>query len=374
MSDPQISLFYEILGWMPAWSATILLVAMGAIFAIVAHAIAIRVFTTLFSQRAIYVQTLVRRTRLLTCAIAVFIAASLAIQMAPLSDESLSVISSILGACLIVIIGWSVLVATHIAADIYMARFELDVADNLLARKHVTQLRILRRVADTLVVLLTLGAGLMSFESVRQYGISVFASAGAAGLVLGFAARPVLENLIAGIQIAITQPIRIDDAVVVEGEWGWIEEINGTYVVIRIWDWRRLIVPLSYFIQNPFTNWTRESASIIGTVYLYTDYNLPVDELREHLNEVAKSSPLWDGKVVNLQVTDAGDRSIEIRALVSAATSPQAWDLRCYVREKLVSYLRERHPDSLPQVRSRYLDEENLNGKRRVDGVVADEA
>ena len=181
---------------------------------------------------------------------------------------------------------------------------------------------------------------------------SPFASAGAAGLVLGFAARPVLENLIAGIQIAVTQPIRIDDAVVIEGEWGWIEEITGTYVVIRIWDWRRLIVPLSYFIQKPFTNWTRETASIIGTVFLHADYTLPVDALRGYLTEIVKKMPLWDGKVAVIQVTDATDRTIEIRALVSARTSPEAWDLRCDVRERLVSWIRDTHPDSLPQVRS----------------------
>ncbi|MDO9126240.1 MAG: mechanosensitive ion channel, partial [Parvibaculum sp.] len=337
MSDRQFALFYEMFGWMPAWSATALLLAMAIVIAVVVHTIAVRVLLATFSRRAVYVQTLLRRTRLLTRVVVIFIVCSVVVQAAPLSDSGLSLLSAILGACLVVILGWTVLMATHIAADVYLARFRIDVADNLMARKHVTQIRILRRAADTLIVMLTLGAVLMSFESVRQYGVSIFASAGAAGLVLGFAARPVLENLIAGIQIAVTQPIRIDDAVVVEGEWGWIEEITGTYVVIRIWDWRRLIVPLSYFIQNPFTNWTRESASIIGTVFLHADYKLPVDELRGYLTEVAKSSPLWDGKVVNLQVTDATNRTIEIRALVSAATSPQAWDLRCHVREKLIA-------------------------------------
>ncbi len=373
MSDRQFALFYEVFGWMPAWIATLLLLAIAIVFAVVLHAIAMRVLFAAFSRRAVYVQTLLQRTRMLTRVVGIFIVCSVVVQAAPLSDSDLSLLSAILGACLVIILGWTVLMATHIAADVYLARFQIDVADNLMARKHVTQIRILRRAADTLIVMLTVGAVLMSFESVRQYGVSIFASAGAAGLVLGFAARPVLENLIAGIQIAVTQPIRIDDAVVVEGEWGWIEEITGTYVVIRIWDWRRLIVPLSYFIQNPFTNWTRESASIIGTVFLHADYKLPVDELRDYLNEVAKSSPLWDGKVVNLQVTDATNRTIEIRALVSAATSPQAWDLRCYVREKLIAYLREHHPDSLPQLRGISLDDDRTHRGNPASGVAADE-
>lgn len=357
---------------MPAWTSTLLLVVLAAVAACAVHWLALRLLTAAFSRRAVYIQAFLRRTRMLTRAVAVFIAATLVIQAAPLSESTLSTLSSILGACLVVIAGWTAIIGAHIASEVYLSRFQIDVSDNLLARKHVTQIRILRRVGDTLIVMLTLGAALMSFESVRQYGVSIFASAGAAGLVLGFAARPVLENLIAGIQIAITQPIRIDDAVVIEGEWGWIEEITGTYVVIRIWDWRRLIVPLSYFIQNPFTNWTRESASIIGTVFVRADYTLDVDEFRAYLTEVAKASPLWDGKVVNMQVTNADDRAMEIRALVSARTSPEAWDLRCDVREKLVAYIRDRHPESLPQVRSTAM---NADRSRDPDagGIAADE-
>ena len=337
---------------MPAWAATLLLLALAAAVAVVLHGIAIGLLTAAFSRHAVYMQTVVRRTRALTRVIVVFILCVLVVQAAPLDGGTLSLLSSVLGVCLFAIAGWTAVSAVHIVSDLYLSRFRIDVEDNLNARKQVTQVRILRRVADTMIVLLALGAGLMTFESVRQYGVSIFASAGAAGLVLGFAARPVLENLIAGIQIAVTQPIRIDDAVVIEGEWGWIEEITGTYVVIRIWDWRRLIVPLSYFIQNPFTNWTRETASIIGTVFLHADYTLPVDDLRNHLQEIVKDMPLWDGKVSVIQVTDATARTIEIRALVSARTSPEAWDLRCDVRERLVAWIRETHPESLPQVRS----------------------
>ena len=168
----------------------------------------------------------------------------------------------------------------------------------------------------------------------------------------GLAARPLLSSLIAGVQIAMTQPIRIDDAVVVENEWGWIEEITSTYVVIKLWDWRRLIVPLSYFIEKPFQNWTREGAAIIGSVFLYVDYAVPVDRVREKLSEIVKASRLWDGRVVNLQVSDAKDHAIELRALVSARTSPLAWDLRCEVREKLIAFLRDEYPQALPRQRA----------------------
>ncbi|MEP2829228.1 mechanosensitive ion channel domain-containing protein [Parvibaculum sp.] len=365
---------FGVVDWMPDWAVTLTLLVGAAAVALLVHGIAIRLLIGAFSRRAIYVQTFLRRTRSLTRAIVLFIACTLVLQAAPLSEGTLSAWSSVLGALLCAIVGWTAISTVHIVSDVYLARFRIDVADNLQARKHVTQIRILRRVADTLIVLLALGAGLMTFEPVRQYGVSIFASAGAAGLILGLAARPVLENLIAGIQIAITQPIRIDDAVVVEGEWGWIEEITGTYVVIRIWDWRRLIVPLSYFIQNPFTNWTRETASIIGTVFLHADYTLPVEELRACLGEFVKDEPLWDGKVAVVQVTDANDRTIEIRALVSARTSPDAWDLRCNIREKLIAWIRDNHPDCLPQVRSVPIKGAGAPISGEVDDILAEDA
>ena len=187
------------------------------------------------------------------------------------------------------LIGWAAIVALNIAADLYLRRFRLDTDDNLLARKHNTQVRVLLRTVDVLVVIVTFGAALMTFEPVRQYGVSLFASAGVAGIVAGLAARPVLTNLFAGVQLAMTQPIRIDDAVIVEGEWGTIEEITSTYVVVRIWDLRRMIVPLSYFIEKPFQNWTRESSALIGVAMFYLDYRAPVGVIREKLNEIASS-------------------------------------------------------------------------------------
>jgi small-conductance mechanosensitive channel len=204
---------------------------------------------------------------------------------------------------------------------------------------------------------------LMTFPSIRNVGISLFASAGVAGLAIGMAARPMLSNIIAGIQIALTVPISIDDVVIVEGEWGWIEEIGSTYVVVRIWDLRRLVVPLSYFIEKPFENWTRRTADILGTVFVYTDYTVPVDEVRQELLRVLKTSDLWDGKTWGLQVTNASERSVELRALMSSANSSASWDLRCYVRERLIKFLQERYPQSLPRLRAELGEGTRIPGK-----------
>ncbi|WP_322889677.1 MULTISPECIES: mechanosensitive ion channel family protein [unclassified Yoonia] len=252
---------------------------------------------------------------------------------------------------LIVLIGWTILLLTNLYSERSVLRYRFDTDDNLAARKYVTQVRVLRRVIDIVVVILTAGAVLLTFESVRQYGVSLFASAGAAGLVLGFAARPVLANLIAGVQIALTQPIRLEDVVIVEGEWGWVEEISATYVVVRIWDWRRMVVPLSYFIEQPFQNWTRETASIIGAVTWHLDYTVPVAQVRTKLEELVKASTYWDGNVVNLQVTEAESTTLTLRGLMSARTSSLAWDLRCEIREKLIAWLQAEYPQALPRMR-----------------------
>ncbi len=227
----------------------------------------------------------------------------------------------------------------------------VDVKDNLAARRVHTQVAVLERTGEVLLVLLGVGFALMTFPRVRELGTGLLASAGVAGLVVGFAARPVLENLIAGIQLAITQPIRIDDVVIVCGEWGRVEEITTTYVVVRIWDERRLVVPFATFIHEPFQNWTRRSAEILGTVFLHADYAVPVDEVRSALEGIVRDSPLWDGRVCNLQVTDAGEHSVQLRALVSAADAGQAWDLRVHVREKLLAWLQREHPGALPRAR-----------------------
>jgi small-conductance mechanosensitive channel len=228
----------------------------------------------------------------------------------------------------------------------------LDTENNLHARRIHTQARVLARSVMVVIVIIGFGGALMTFPSVRQIGASLLASAGVAGLVAGIAARPVLGNLIAGLQIALSQPIRLDDVVVIQGEWGRIEEITGTYVSIRIWDQRRLIVPLQWFIENPFTNWTRNSSQIIGTVFFYVDYRMPLAPLREELQRILEHAPEWDGRVQVLQVTDATERSMQLRVLVSSFDSGLNWDLRCRVREGLLNFAQATYPHYLPRTRA----------------------
>ncbi|MDE3155612.1 MAG: mechanosensitive ion channel [Acidobacteriota bacterium] len=247
---------------------------------------------------------------------------------------------------------WLSIALTEVFQDLVAARYVLTTSDNLAARKVQTQVQVLRRVLVFIILIVGLSVGLMTFPAVRQFGATLFASAGLAGLVVGMAARPALANLLAGLQIAMTEPIRIDDVVIVEGEWGRIEEITTTYVVVRIWDLRRLIVPLSYFIEHPFQNWTRQTADLLGTVMIYADYTVPVDEVRQELHRILAGSADWDRKVWGLQVTDTTDRTIALRALMSAADSGKAWDLRCLVRERLIAFLQANYPHCLPRARA----------------------
>jgi small-conductance mechanosensitive channel len=229
----------------------------------------------------------------------------------------------------------------------------LDIEDNLQARRIQTQVRVLVRCLNVLVLLFGTGLILMSFPPVRQIGTSLLASAGLAGLAAGFAAKPVLGNLIAGLQIAISQPIRLDDVVIVEGEWGRIEEISGTYVVVKIWDERRMVIPLQYFIEKPFQNWTRSTSSLIGSVFLWVDYSLPLEELRAETERICKDIPhLWDGRVCVLQVTDTTDRAMQLRVLLSSVDSSRSWDARCHMRERLISFVAKQYPQCLPQLRA----------------------
>ena len=186
----------------------------------------------------------------------------------------------------------------------------------------------------------------------RRLGTGLLTGVGVGGIIIGFAAQKSLGNLLAGFQIAFTQPIRIDDVLVVEGEWGRVEEITLTYVVLNIWDQRKLILPINYFIEKPFQNWTRTGAEILGTAFFYMDYTIPVDQLRTEFERLLSLSPLWDKRAQALQVTNTSERTIEVRTLMSAATSGAAFDLRCYIRENLIKYVREHHPDSLPKTRA----------------------
>ncbi len=251
----------------------------------------------------------------------------------------------------IVAMTWIVIAILKISKHIIIQNYDVTQADNLRARKIYTQFNILERIAIFIIIIIALGFVLMSFEEIREIGISVFASAGVAGIIIGFSAQKFIGTILAGIQIAIAQPIKLDDVVIVEGEWGRIEEITLTYVVVKIWDKRRLIVPTPYFIENPFQNWTKTSADILGTVFLYTDYDVPFNKLREELTRILENTPLWDRQVNVLQVTDSKAEYVEIRALMSAKDSPTAWDLRVHVREHLIAYLQQNYPQSIARTR-----------------------
>jgi small-conductance mechanosensitive channel len=253
---------------------------------------------------------------------------------------------------LIALVAWLLIRMTYVMEDYVTGRFDIGARDNLKARKIYTQLRVLKRIVIIAVSILAFGTMLMTFDKVRQLGTTILASAGVLGIVVGMAAQRTIATFIAGIQIAITQPIRVDDVVIVENEWGRIEEITLTYVVVRIWDLRRLIVPITYFIEKPFQNWTRISADILGTVFIYTDYTVPVDAIREQLQKILNESEHWDKKVCVLQVTNATDRTMELRALMSAADASIAWTLRCEVREKLIEFIKTKYPQALPRTRA----------------------
>jgi small-conductance mechanosensitive channel len=253
---------------------------------------------------------------------------------------------------LIILFAWLVIGAIRAGEELIRERFPVDVRDNLQARKVHTQTEVVRKILVVIVAVIALSGILMTFEPLREIGTGILASAGLAGLIIGLAAQRTLGNLLAGIQIALTQPIRLDDVVVVEGEWGRIEEITLTYVVVRIWDLRRLVLPISWFIENPFQNWTRTSADILGTVIFFADYTIPVDKVREELEAIVKDNPLWDGKVCGLSVVGATERSLELRCLMSAKDSGSAWDLRCEVREKLLAWIQKEYPEALPRLRA----------------------
>jgi len=247
--------------------------------------------------------------------------------------------------------GWLLIGGFKIAREKILAHYNVKAKNNLAARRVHTQINVIDSIVVIVIILVTVSVILMTFDRVRQIGASILASAGIIGVVLGFAAQKTLGNLIAGIQIAFAQPIRLDDAVVVEGEWGWIEEITLTYVVVRIWDLRRLIVPISYFIEKHFQNWTRMSADLIGSVFLYADYTVPIDKIREELTRILNNSLYWDKKVNVLQVTNIAEATVELRALMSAADSPTTWNLRCEVREKLLLFMQKNFSNSLPKTR-----------------------
>jgi small-conductance mechanosensitive channel len=247
---------------------------------------------------------------------------------------------------------WTAIRAIAGFAEAVVRAHPVNITDNLAARRLRTQAHVLARVVMMVVIIIGIASALMLFPSVRQIGAGLLASAGIAGIAAGVAARPVLSNLIAGLQLALSQPIRLDDVVIIEGEWGRVEEITSTYVVVKIWDERRMVVPLQWIIENPFQNWTRTSAELLGTVLLWVDFRVPLAPLRAELERLCQGAPEWDRRLALLQVVDASERAMQVRALVSAVDSGKAWDLRCRVREGLIEYLQRHHPEGLPRIRA----------------------
>jgi small-conductance mechanosensitive channel len=336
----------------PPWAVSIIVLVVATAVAWIIHAATLAILNLLLGTRRRYLRSVLDQTRNPIRLGLLLIAMAIALQTAPLGTDTRAFVSRLLGLGIICLIGWVAMTALRIAASLYLLRFQVETANNLMARKHVTQVRVLQRIAEIVIVLVTLGFALMTFSEVREFGVTLFASAGVAGIVAGLAARPVMSNFLAGVQIAMTQPIRIDDAVIVENEWGNVEEITFSYVVLRLWDLRRMVVPISYFIEKPFQNWTLTGGELVGSVMLYVDHTTPVDAVRRKLTEIVSQSKLWNGKVVNLQVTDCKETTIELRALVSGNNSGAVSDLRAEVREKLIEFLQREHPHALPRRRN----------------------
>ncbi|HEX3662747.1 MAG TPA: mechanosensitive ion channel domain-containing protein [Acidobacteriaceae bacterium] len=290
----------------------------------------------------------------------------------PLPHTPMVVLEHIVGIGLIAAFAWLVILLVDVTSDVITGRYRIDVADNLMARRIQTQFQLLHRVVVTLVIVIAVAISLMTFQAIQHLGDSILASAGVASLVVGLAMKGTLSNLVAGVQIAFTQPFRIEDAVVIEGNWGWIEEIGTMYVTVRIWDLTRLVVPLSWFLENSFQNWTRTNAELLGHCYIYVDYTVPVEPLRAELKRICESTKLWMGKVCVLQVSDLFQKEMQLRALMDARNSGDAWDLRCYVREHLIDFIQKNYPGGLPRYRGevdmRAEDGAGAHGKPELPG------
>jgi small-conductance mechanosensitive channel len=287
--------------------------------------------------------------------IVVVVAIILGLPLLHLPAQYMQVISKLTSIMLIVAVAALLFRAVDIWQRVLLSRFDITAADNLRARQVYTRFHVISRVIYVTIGLFAVAAVLMLFQEVRHVGTSLLASAGIVGIIGGLAAQKTLANVIAGFQIALAQPVREDDVVVVEGEWGRVEEITLTYVIVHIWDDRRLVLPLSYFIEKPFQSWTRTSAAITGSVLLWVDYSFPVEEARKALKEIIEKSPLWDRRFWNLQVSDASEKTIQLRVLATSADSSKSWDLRCEIREKLITFIQQHHPEGLPRLRAEVL-------------------
>jgi small-conductance mechanosensitive channel len=335
--------------------ATIIAIGGSALFGIAIYYLFIKVLGSFSNKsKGILFKSLIKNLRAPLMVLLPLIALNVTQGYIHLPANILDAIGHMLSIALTITIAWLIARFTFVIEDIILNSYKIDVKDNLQARKIHTQLQFFKKAVAIVISVIALAVILMSFEKVRQLGTAILASAGVIGIIIGFAAQRSLSTLLAGLQIAITQPFRIDDVVIVEGEWGRIEEITLTYVVVRIWDLRRLVLPISYFLEKPFQNWTRESADLLGTVFIYTDYTIPVQKVREELHRILQESDQWDGKVWNLQITNMTERAVELRALLSARDASTAWNLRCEVREKLLNFIQSKYPGALPKVRAEF--------------------
>lgn len=299
-----------------------------------------------------FIAALLRHLRVPTRVMVILAAGAAILTLAPISGTAREIVFHSAELAAIAAVGWLFIALAKSVSRLIEHRYASGGEDTLLARRIRTQTQVIQRIVNIGIILVTIAVMLMTFPSVRQIGASMLASAGIAGLVAGIAARSTFASLIAGLQVALTQPIRLEDSVVVEGEWGWIEEIGTTYVVVRLWDLRRLIVPLTYFIEKPFQNWTRTTSDLLGTAMIYADYTVPVEEVRQELRRILEETPLWDRRTWGLQVTDLSDSTVQMRALMSASNASRAFDLRCHVRERLVHFLQDKYPQCLPTRRA----------------------
>jgi len=360
MQDITITLTNALGRWQslwPSWLVNIAFLAVASLLLLFLHSLLISTLRLALRGRlAEFGRKLLHRIGPPTRLGLLVLGLGIVLQALPERGASYNLIERGLLFGFIIFLGWSAITIVNTASEIYLRRALRGSEDSVLSRKLLTQVRLLRRTLVFGLGFVTLAAILMTIPSVRQYGVSLFASAGVAGLAVGLAARPLLSNLIAGVQLAIAQPIRLGDEVLLEGEFGTVEEIQTTYVVIRLWDWRRMVVPLSYFMEKPFQNWTRQSTSILGSVFWYVDYATPIEEVRAKFMEILKSSKFWDGQVGVLHVTDAKEATLQIRGLMSAASSGASSDLRNEVREKLIAWLLDTYPQALPRTRTEVMN------------------
>ena len=361
---------YHIEQWRaPLWSAFGM--ALALLLALSVHSFLLRLGRRFSPRKETILAQILRYCEKPIGAILFLIVEIAALAFLPISVALKGILRHALGIGLIAATAWLLIAMVDVVGAVLAHKYSPDLADDLAVRRVRTQVLVLRRIIVMMIIVITIAGVLMTFPSIRHIGESLFASAGVAAVVAGLAARTMLSNLLAGVQIALTQPIRLEDVVIVEGEWGWIEEITKTFVVVRIWDLRRLVLPISYFIEKPFQNWTRRSADLLGTVFHYVDYTVPVEGVRRELHRVLSTTDLWDGQVWGLQVTNATERTLGLRALMSATSSPRAWDLRCFVRERLVQFLQERFPECLPKSRTDLQGFAGQLGERWKDSVDA---